>query len=537
MARSFILDTGTSIHLTDDHSVLHDYRELKAHEQVSIMGAFNGVGKATGVRTIKATFTLPMGGEQALHAKILRCKGRLNGYPFFFSPTFCDPPEHDQDNVAFVIYRCKTPKCEYWAKRLVTAAPASQLYAHGTWCQGVEKGQQKLTDLPAFAGLGRLEAGEVLQVFALWCASNGRPFAITDDSKLPRLLDEVVRLNRPGPSAISIAVRDLADFCQEAVTEMLDRAFGGIYLAMDAWTSPNGVEVLGILAFFKTKAGKGELKDQVAPIAFVPLVDRHSGAYLAGIVRDVCEEYGLQEKVLGIASDNASNMAKMMEELEDYGIGPDKWVRCWAHILNLLVTTLFAYFDNTGKDKSTDPKPPSQEDEPSIQDRHDSLQDGCDAEEDADDDTQFGEMEDAEVDDLYAELQGESEKTPVGDDEEIERFMPKRESSTDRYTRSSTKWVVQKAQRWAEKCRYNAAIRKALVSLSLSASPPPPGPHSIYPAVKTRWNSQTRQFRQILNHRPQIEKIQKDSKFKIKKDNHLTAADFELIADLLKILE
>ncbi|GAA5885455.1 hypothetical protein JCM1840_003350, partial [Sporobolomyces johnsonii] len=119
---------------------------------------------------------------------------------------------------------------------------------------------------------------------------------------------------------------------------MLKRAFGAIYLALDAWTAPNGVEVLGILAFFKTKERNLELKERVVPIDFVALVDRHSGEYLARVVREVCDDYGIGDKVMGIASDNASNMGKMMEELDDYGLGTDKWVRCWAHILNILVT-------------------------------------------------------------------------------------------------------------------------------------------------------------------------------------------------------
>ncbi|GAA5971713.1 hypothetical protein JCM21900_003560 [Sporobolomyces salmonicolor] len=185
-------------------------------------------------------------------------------------------------------------------------------------------------------------------------------------------------------------------------------------------------------------------------------------------------------------------MGKMMWELEDYGIGPDKWVRCWAHIINLL--TLFAYFDNTSKPKPTDLREPSEEDEPSFRERQ--------------------------------LAQAHEEET---DEDEIEQFEPRRESLTDRYTRSSTKFTIMKAQRLAERFRYNSACRKALVNLSLAAVPVPRGPHSIYPAVKTRWNSQCRQFRQIVNHRVQI--------FKFKKENKLTVADFELLEDLLKVLE
>ncbi|GAA5881439.1 hypothetical protein JCM1840_002893 [Sporobolomyces johnsonii] len=253
-----------------------------------------------------------------------------------------------------------------------------------------------------------------------------------------------------------------------------------------------------------------------------------------------------------------------MEELDDYGLGTDKWVRCWAHILNILVTTLFAYFDNTGRNKNTDPKQPDDEDEPSIDERHEALNERVVvADEDASTTTARGarqkkkevakkaeaarkqrvasearylDMEEEAVEEIYEEVR-ERAKEGLGLEEEVDRFDPKEESASDRYTRSSVRWTIDKAQRLAERCRYNRAIRNALNDLSAAATPPPPRPHSIYPAVKTRWNSRLRQFRQIVQHRAQVEKIQSEPKFKIKKENRLTRADFDLLEDLVQVLE
>ncbi|GAA5947981.1 hypothetical protein JCM1841_005333, partial [Sporobolomyces salmonicolor] len=143
----------------------------------------------------------------------------------------------------------------------------------------------------------------------------------------------------------------------------------------------------------------------------------------------------------------------MMWELEDYGIGPDKWVRCWAHIINLLVTTLFAYFDNTSKPKPTDPREPSEEDEPSIRERQLALDHEADGDDDGDgehDALRAHEMDEDKLEGVYADVRGRSD---VGarqaheeetDEDEIERFEPRRESLTDRYTRSSTKFTIMK---------------------------------------------------------------------------------------------
>ncbi|GAA5947838.1 hypothetical protein JCM1841_001583, partial [Sporobolomyces salmonicolor] len=125
---------------------------------------------------------------------------------------------------------------------------------------------------------------------------------ITDDDKLPRLLDEVARRHRPSTSAISVAVNNLSDFCAAEVRSLLDCTYGAIYLALDAWTAPNGVEVLGVLAFFKTKVGTTELLEHVVPLDFIVLVNTHSGEVLARVVRELCEEYGILNKVMGIAS-------------------------------------------------------------------------------------------------------------------------------------------------------------------------------------------------------------------------------------------
>ncbi|GAA5955316.1 hypothetical protein JCM21900_003042 [Sporobolomyces salmonicolor] len=351
---------------------------------------------------------------------------------------------------------------------------------------------------------------------SLWCACNGHPFGITDNDKLPCLLNEVARRHCPSASASSVAVNDLSDFCAAEVRSLLDRTYGAIYLALDAWTAPNGIEVLGVLAFFKTKAGSTELLEHVVPLDFIALVNTHLGEYLARVVRELCEEYGILNKVMGIASDNASNMGRMMEELSEYGLGKDKWVRCWAHILNLVVTTIFAYFDSTTESKLADPRPESEGKDPAVEDQHLSLNTRV---------VWFSNDDTAKEDTTSQKRR--STAGPRG----------RRQAPTAipgaRLNGQSTRY----AQKLAEQCRYNRTICMALFTLSNSSTPRPPHPQSTYPAVKTPWNSQTRQFRQIVSHRAQIEKIQTDPKYNIKKENRLNRGDFRLLSDLLKVLE
>ncbi|GAA5943274.1 hypothetical protein JCM1841_001030 [Sporobolomyces salmonicolor] len=438
--------------------------------------------------------TPPTSVKSLLHT-ISTCRAKANGYNFFHPPAFCDPPEHNELNVAYVTFKCKMPTCAYSTKHLITSAPLVHLYSHGFRCaQDKGKVVEHLSDTPAWEGMGKLEGREVLQQFALWCTCNGHPFGITDDDKLPRLLDEVARRHRP---------------------------------------TPNGIEVLGVLAFFKTKAGSTELLEHVVPLEFIDLVNTHSGEYLARVVHELCNEYGILNKVMGIASDNACNMVRMMDELGEYGLGKDKWVRCWAHILNLVVTTIFAYFDSTTESRFTDPRTESEGEDPSVEDQHLSLNtrvvwfSNDDTAEDAliekkrkATEWPGGQTKPAEpkgkdgVEDIYWEVHMRVEsRGHREDEEEVDRWPTREKTSSDRYTRSSTKWTINKAQKLAEQCCYNRAT------------------------VKKRWNSQTRQFCQIISHWAQIEKIQTNPKYNIKKENRLNRGDFRPLSHLLKVLE
>ncbi|GAA5966900.1 hypothetical protein JCM21900_003323, partial [Sporobolomyces salmonicolor] len=290
--------------------------------------------------------------KSLLHT-ISTCHAKANGYNFFH------PPPPSATPLSTTTRMSPMWACKYSTKHLITSAPSVHLYSHGFRCtQDKGKAVECLSDTPAWEGMGKSEGCKVLQQFALWCACNGHPFGITDDDKLPHLFDEVARRHRPSASAILVAVNDLSNFCAAECT------YGTIYLALDAWTARNSVEVLGVLAFFKTKAGSTELLEHVVPLDFIVLVNTH--ATLPKCDRTM--------QVMGIASDNTSNMGRMMDEVSEYGLGQAKWVRCWAHILNLVVTTIFAYFDSTTVSRFVDPRPESEGEDPSVEGEDPSVE-------------------------------------------------------------------------------------------------------------------------------------------------------------------
>jgi hypothetical protein len=79
-------------------------------------------------------------------------------------------------------------------------------------------------------------------------------------------------------------------------------------------------------------------------LGFVPLSGSHTGEYMADVVYDLLDEYGIKEKLFCITTDNASNniaMVKHLSKLLSYdGISWDyktRHIPCLAHIINLIV--------------------------------------------------------------------------------------------------------------------------------------------------------------------------------------------------------
>ncbi|KAF9043413.1 hypothetical protein BJ165DRAFT_1313548, partial [Panaeolus papilionaceus] len=58
---------------------------------------------------------------------------------------------------------------------------------------------------------------------------------------------------------------------------------------------------------------------------------------LADVFQKVLEDFGIQDKVLGIASDNATNNDVMMSSLEDKenSFSSVNRTRCFLHVTNL----------------------------------------------------------------------------------------------------------------------------------------------------------------------------------------------------------
>ena len=83
-------------------------------------------------------------------------------------------------------------------------------------------------------------------------------------------------------------------------------------------------------------------KMRVLLLDIVPLHDSHTGTLIATTIAEVLRRFGLGERVLGVTTDNGSNMVSMAEKLSMQCANEFKnhdvtHLRCAAHVLNLAV--------------------------------------------------------------------------------------------------------------------------------------------------------------------------------------------------------
>jgi hypothetical protein len=72
---------------------------------------------------------------------------------------------------------------------------------------------------------------------------------------------------------------------------------GALYLGVDAWQSPNGFDILGIVIYRLVDNADGNIDLEAMPLDFVQLSQSHTGKYLEKIVSLVVDKFSIKDKV------------------------------------------------------------------------------------------------------------------------------------------------------------------------------------------------------------------------------------------------
>ncbi|EFP77405.2 uncharacterized protein PGTG_03361 [Puccinia graminis f. sp. tritici CRL 75-36-700-3] len=454
-----------------------------------------------------------------------------SAYASYEVPTMSD--QKDKYDRYMIAWQCKT--CSKKINRPAHESSCGNLLAHAARCSkkaSNPSGHRTLASL-GVSGTGDIDPWEtdvfefpqVLQRCVVWCAESAKPFSALEEDSMKRLLHPTILKNLPNRKMISQGIHMLYLCVQEKLCEELKMHEGGLYLGVDAWQSPNRYDIIGTVVYRLVDDGAGNAKLDAMPLDFVQLKERHTGKYLAHMVRYIVEKFGLENRICGIVSDNASNNETMISELESLNWkrfkGEEQWMRCFAHIVNLIVKAILQPFARKKSHGTAEYEESDDEEEHELIERFNEEKENSDLDDDAD---------------IHTTPEGNNDPELPSDDELTLANLEdlEAEDSQDNYTSDSCRQSLAKFCRIAMKLRKSPNSKAKFIEICQETECKKP--HTIERDVPTRWNSTYLQLASIVRCEEAIIMWQRDKQFGIPRNYHLQQEDFDLAADLVQIL-
>jgi len=192
-----------------------------------------------------------------------------------------------------------------------------------------------------------------------WIITDFQPFDVLENPKFQKIFLDA-SLNFPPASARTVKRRIERKFAESRAslkTAMREDCVS-LSVALDCWTSNNGRPILGIVGHYLNKQWscekrvlefielQGDFTEFTCNVSADIVAGSHTGENLSAAVLSSLEELGLEQKLLTVTADNASNNSSMMVAIErtlaeKFGkdhlfLGAGWEVRCVAHVLNLI---------------------------------------------------------------------------------------------------------------------------------------------------------------------------------------------------------
>lgn len=114
-------------------------------------------------------------------------------------------------------------------------------------------------------------------------------------------------------------------------------------ISLDCWTSPFQQAFMAITGYFIDS----DWQYREVLLGFEPLSGKHSGINLSAVVLEILQRYNIQDRILAITTDNASNNSKLVsaldESIQSLSLDPETTVirvPCMAHVIQLSLKQL-----------------------------------------------------------------------------------------------------------------------------------------------------------------------------------------------------
>jgi hypothetical protein len=180
-----------------------------------------------------------------------------------------------------------------------------------------------------------------------WVIDDKQAFTTIELPSFQKIFQDIPGINLPFSSRSTLKRRlvETFDTQRQQLKEELAINCKSIALSLDIWTSKNHLPILEVIGHWLTE----DFLYKESVLEFTELQGIHSGENVAPAVHTLLTELNLKEKLLTITGDNAGNNETMVSELfhtlmetahdknEIPFQGLDGYIRCLAHILNLIV--------------------------------------------------------------------------------------------------------------------------------------------------------------------------------------------------------
>lgn len=178
-----------------------------------------------------------------------------------------------------------------------------------------------------------------------WVIQDKQAFTVIESSAFQQIFEDIPGISLPFLSRSTLRRRliERFDLQRSQLKEDLAKTCKTIAFSLDIWTSQNHLPILGIIGHWLTE----DFEYREETLEFCELYGTHSGENIAAAIHKTLVELNLESKLITITGDNASNNEVMVSELfhiltkeSSQTIlfqGLDSYIRCLAHILNLIV--------------------------------------------------------------------------------------------------------------------------------------------------------------------------------------------------------
>lgn len=178
------------------------------------------------------------------------------------------------------------------------------------------------------------------------------PFQLVEHPQF-RALIEMARLAPSFPEIPSAYMvrRQLQELVQERQHTLLRTLpiDAKLSIALDCWTSPFRQAFMAVTAYFLDK----DWNYREILLGFEPLHGAHTGSYLSTVLLELLQKHRIEDRVLTVTTDNASNNSTLMDSirgtlqsLELLNHMPIIRMPCIAHVIQLSLKELLGQMES-----------------------------------------------------------------------------------------------------------------------------------------------------------------------------------------------